>query len=167
MTRRRASDALHYSLAELAYVLLFLSLGVAALLQVRNAAAAAQLVEYEAEIAFLNELLEETRYGVVPCWRRPEAAVDPVVARVVIHSTGRFTALRTADGDEQTVRAADGAIPAVLAPLLRDLLATEMAYAGERSCYLRMEIENETDGYPVFREVASVAASLGIVVVNE
>lgn len=167
MIRRRAPDALHYSLAELAYVLLFLSVGVAALLYVRHAAAAEQLVEYEAEIAFLNELLEETRYGVVPCWRRPEAAVAPVVARVVIHADERFTVKRAAGADERLVQASEATVPTVLAPVLRELLATEMEYAGERNCYLRMEIENETDGYPVFREVASVAASLGIVVVNE
>jgi hypothetical protein len=167
--RQRGSGALFHSLSEFAYIMLFLSLGAAAalfaqnrLLEARAADYAAENERLAAEVAFLTEILEEKRHGVVPCWRRPEGAVPMVVATIVIHDRTSFTVLRTASGSSVQVGVREDLDAAV-----RSLLAEDLRYAGAKSCYLRVAIENQTNDYALFEEVASVVTGAGMVVARE
>ncbi|MFP4567211.1 MAG: hypothetical protein ACLFNX_11980 [Spirochaetaceae bacterium] len=187
--RQRGSDALFHSLSEFAYIMLFLSLAAALALFAQNDALEARAAEYAAEneelteeVAFLTEILEEKRHGVVPCWRRPEEAVPKVAATVVIHDETSFTVTHTASGDSVGVAADAAAESAAAAPdsessrtggrerldaSVRSLLAEDLRYAGEKTCYLRVAIENETNDYALYEEVAEVVTGAGMVVARD
>jgi hypothetical protein len=179
--RQRGSGALFHSLSEFAYIMLFLSLGAAAALFAQNRLLEARAVDYAAEnerlaaeVAFLTEILEEKRHGVVPCWRRPEGAVPKVVATIVIHDRTSFTVTRTASESSVRVGVQKAAADAVredprekLDERVRSLLAEDLRYAGAKSCYLRVAIENETNDYALFEDVASVVTGAGMVVARE
>jgi hypothetical protein len=114
---RRESQALMHSLSEFAYLLLFVVMGAALVLYGRAAELQRRAEEAEAlatqrgmrieelreEVAFLNEMLSEKRYGVVPCWRRPEGRVAPVSARIVIHSDERVVVSPAGEPNREVV----------------------------------------------------------------
>ena len=195
--RQRGSGALFHSLSEFAYIMLFLSLGAAAALFAQNHALEARAAEYAtenerltAEVAFLTEILEEKRHGVVPCWRRPEEAVPRVVATIVIHDEAEFTVTRTASGDSVRIGADVAAEPGSgrtggrepaeapgepsadtarerLNANVRSLLAEDLRYAGTKTCYLRVAIENRTNDYALYEKVAEVVTGAGMVVARD
>lgn len=82
---RGGSDAVVQSLSEIAFILFFLAIGAALLLYGKYETTRDALLETEVqrdsleeEVAFLQEILEEKRHGVVPCWRRPEGTNRPI-----------------------------------------------------------------------------------------
>ncbi|TVQ34851.1 MAG: hypothetical protein EA384_17050 [Spirochaetaceae bacterium] len=164
-----------YSLSEFAFVLLFVALAASALLYVRSLAAEQRAAEQELQIAalteevdFLNEMLSEKQYGVVPCWRRPDGSIAPLVGALTVHGPHRYTVSRVRDQDELTLNTAgaeDGSL--IMETALRQLYAEELAYAAEHNCYLRIAVQNETDSYAHFRDTASVIARTRMVVINE
>jgi hypothetical protein len=50
---------------------------------------------------------------------------------------------------------------------LRSLLSEELRYAGEKSCYLRVAVENETNDYALYERVAAVITDAGMVVARD
>lgn len=175
--RRRpsGSEALFHSLSEFAYILLFLALGALAVLYVQATAAEARAQAYAEEnerlaeeVAFLEEILEEKRHGVVPCWRRPEEEVPKVAGRIVIHDETSFTVLRGTEGRSVEVEASEAQkAKSELDEAMRKVLHEELTYAGEKNCYLRVEIENETNDFQLYDEVASIVTGAGMVVARE
>ena len=196
--RQRGSGALFHSLSEFAYIMLFLSLGAAAALFAQNDALEARAAEYAAEnerltaeVAFLTEILEEKRHGVVPCWRRPEEAVSRVVATILIHEEAEFTVTRTANEDSVRIGADTAAAKSAsgrtggrepaeapgepsadtayerLNASVRSLLAEDLRYAGTKTCYLRVAIENRTNDYALYEKVAEVVTGAGMVVARD
>lgn len=150
--------------------------------------------ELNAEVAFLSERLAELEGGVVPCWRRPDQTIPRSVGRITIHTERRFSidpaagsadaggsgsSARSALGDDAGAESAAGeAAPLELEleledheeldePMraeLRSLLDAELSYAAEHNCYLRLEVENETDEFSVYRSLVETVRRLGIVV---
>ncbi|TVR34680.1 MAG: hypothetical protein EA404_02115 [Spirochaetaceae bacterium] len=173
--KRSRSDVMHYSLSEFAFILLFLAAGALALLYARYAAAEQLNAEYQsriaeltAEIDFLGELLAETQYGVVPCWRRPDGGIPAVVGTLTIHAPGSLSAERTLGGRTLAIEAADGdSRAALIRATLAELFAAELAYADQKNCYLRLVIENRTDSYAHYRDLTSIVSRGNLVVVNE
>ena len=96
--RRVSATALHYSMAEFAYILLFLSIGALVLIFGRYQAAEDEIATLKAEVNFLNEILAEKENAVVPCWQRPDATIPEIVGTITIHSRTRYSLERTADG---------------------------------------------------------------------
>jgi hypothetical protein len=172
--RRARSDAMMYSLSEFAFILLFLSLAAAVLLLGRYADAAARAVSLEQEVsvleqevAFLNEILSEKQYGVVPCWRRPEQSVPPVVGTVTIHGRDVFSVARAADGRTVEIASREDESADAIEGTLRSLFRQDLEYAGEMNCYLRVAVHNQTNSFTFYRNVADVVSGTGMVVVNE
>ena len=196
--RPRDSAALFHSLSEFAYIMLFLSLGACVLLYAESRQARARAAAYAAEnerlaeeVAFLTDMLEEKRHGVVPCWRRPEGTIDKVAGSIVIHDEGWFTVVRGADGYTVDVREARpeaarslraaaggtevvdmepetaGSAIEVLDDTVRRVLRGELRYAGKKNCYLRVAVENQTNDYKLYEEVTSVVTGAGMVVAHE
>lgn len=161
------SEAMLFSLTEFAFVLTFLciaALGVvyagyelsrAHALQLQE-----QLVTLETEVVFLQELLDEKQYGVVPCWRRPEQAVPPLIGSVQI--SGR-------ESYEVQHRAGDlsHSTPQQLTQDVQRLFASDIRYAAEANCYLRIAVQNKTNSFSYYRQAADELRRSGLVVVNE
>lgn len=176
MRRRRAgSDALFHSLSEFAYILLFLALGVLAVLFVQVTVAQAQAQAYAEEnerlaeeVAFLEDMLEELRHGVVPCWRRPDSDIPMVAGRVVIHDETTFTAVSGTGGSSVEIEADEPPeARSELEDAMREGLHDDLSYAGEKNCYLRIAIDNRTNDYELYDEVASIITDAGMVVARE
>ncbi len=180
---RSRSQVMLYSLSEFAFILLFLSVGAGALLYARWSAAEQQAAEFHSQIAalseevdFLNEILAEKRYGVVPCWRRPDSAIPTLVGTVTIHGSGAFSVQRTHDqqtldigpAEQQTGDGASGdGEPLLIRQAVRGLFTAELDYAAAKNCYLRLVIDNQTDSYAHYRGLASLVSGTHMVVVNE
>ena len=174
MRSHARSDAMMYSISEFAFILAFLCIGLGALVYGRYRAveqiAEKQRVEIDvltAEVVFLNELLEEKQYGNVPCWRRPDATIPFVVGRLTIHDAESISAARAAEAAVRTVTLGGRTLEEALRPAVVDLFRSEIAYAGDHNCYLRLEVANETDNFPIYREVAAVVTRIGMVAVHE
>ena len=174
MSRYGRTDAMMYSLSEFAFILAFLCIGLGALVYGRYRAseqvAERQRVEIDvltAEVVFLNELLEEKQYGNVPCWRRPDATIPFVVGRLTIHDAESISAARAAEAAVRTVTLGGRTLEEALRPAVVDLFRSEIAYAGDHNCYLRLEVANETDEFPIYRDVAAVVTRIGMVAVHE
>lgn len=166
------NELMAITFSEFAYVLLFVALGAAALLFTRvNAARTelsfcyAQTEQLRSEVSGLNELLEETRYGVVPCWRRPERAVPPVSLAVVIESNGALR-LGTPDRKPVDLGVGEAADETAVRQAVIALIAEQQAYAAERACYLRVTVENRTTDFVPYRRVTETLRAIGLVVVN-
>jgi len=174
MKGRKPSSALFYSLAEFSWILLFLSIGAAALLFAEYRQASERIVFMKAEIEeltrevdFLNQQLAEKKYGVVPCWRRPEGLVPEIVGTLSIHTYFNQSVTRTADGKTIELQLRSGHRREQIADALKKLFAHEIEYAGCRNCYLRMRIINATNSFALYTEAADAAEAAGIVVVHE
>ena len=103
--KRNRPEAMHYSIAELGFVLFFLAAAAAVLIYSRaleHEAQAAELAKQNelikeevdrltAEVDFLNEMLAEKKHGVVPCWRRPDGEIPRLVGTVTIHHRHAIT----------------------------------------------------------------------------
>ena len=174
MRRRRSSDAFLFSLSEFAFILLFVLVAFGVVLFTLYAEALAELEAYEqrveeltAEVTFLSERLEELEGGVVPCWRRPDATIPRTVGLITIHTGRDYSISPAADSPERTVALEleeEEPVAEAMRAELRPLFAAELQYAAEHNCYLRVEVENETDEFPVYRELVEAVRSLGIVV---
>ena len=183
MSRYGRTDAMMYSLSEFAFILAFLCIGLGALVYGRYRAseeiAERQRAEIEvltAEVAFLNEILEEKQYGNVPCWRRPDATIPFVVGRLTIHDSGTMSAVRAAltpsgaaggAATDHEITLGGRTLDEALRPAVVDLFRSELAYAGDHNCYLRLEVANETDEFSIYRDVAAIVTRIGMVAVHE
>ncbi|MFP4331351.1 MAG: hypothetical protein ACLFP6_11590 [Spirochaetaceae bacterium] len=167
---RRGSQAMVQSLSELAFILFFLAVAAAVLLQARHAEARAALAAAEAElavldeeVAFLRQLMDEKQYGVVPCWRRPEGEVPQIAGGVRIAADGSWSVWNAASGEERELD--DDSEP--LAPVMETLFSREMRYADEMGCYIRVSIENGTPEFAPYERARETVVGLGLVVANE
>ncbi|ORC37392.1 hypothetical protein B4O97_04160 [Marispirochaeta aestuarii] len=171
---KRGSDAMHYSLAEFAYILFFLSVWAALLVYGRYQAVAVQYQNAREEISllteevnYLNEVLAEKENAVVPCWRRPDKAIPEVAGVIAIHSSTIYTLTRNPGDDRDAFAAPPETRDTILKTRTAAFFKEELAYAREKNCYIRVRIENHTNDFSLYKGMAQVLAGLGIVVVNE
>lgn len=181
---KQQSGAMIYSFSELAFLLFMIALVAAAVLfeqerhARREAAALAEerdtlllhqdvLTEkiggLEEQVDYLNGELERYLGGNVPCDRRWGTSIPRVVGRVDIQ---RLTQYRLVNHRTQQVTAfssEDRAVPGAIVELTRDLFRDELAYAQRNTCYIRVEVANETNNFALFREVDSTLRRINIV----
>jgi hypothetical protein len=165
-SRRKGSDIIYYSFSEFAFLLLFLSIGAGAAVTVSYLEARKVIEEQAREITVLNELLADKRYGVVPCWKRPEGAVPEVAGTVTIHSGSRLT-VRHHSGQQAELVFRYGTLKEQLIPAVGRLFKGEQVYAAEKNCYLRFTVVNETNSYELYHTVSRSLSEIGMVVVDE
>lgn len=179
---------MHFSLSEFAFVLLFLSMGTAAVLLRISEEAQQEADRYareartlragiavlhediqtlELEVAFLNEMLAEYRHGVVPCWRRPDTIVPPVAGRIVIHHRDRYSIRRTGAAEAVVLDTEPSTMATDLEEVIRTDFADQMQYAAENRCYVRIGVKNETNSFRFYQDVVDVVRRTAMVVVNE
>jgi hypothetical protein len=164
---RGRSGALHYSLAEFAYILFFLSVGALVLLYGEYRQSLAAVETLREEVNFLNEKLAEKENAVVPCWQRPDKTIPETVGSITIHSRTRYSILRTRDGRNEAFAAPPEERDGMVSERLLHLFAAELAYAERRNCYIRMRILNETNDFSLYKGMAEVLVRVGVVLVNE
>lgn len=164
---RGRSEAMLFSLTEFAFVLLFLCIaGLGVLYAAYDAGnrqahlMRARVDTLETEVVFLQELLDEKQYGVVPCWRRPEQKVAPLIGSVRILGPNAYTV-------EHRSGVARDSLPEELIPNVLELFAPDIRYASEMNCYLRVAVDNTTNSFAYYRRVADELRNHGLVVVNE
>lgn len=174
MAVRGDSTVLHYSLAEFAYILFFLSIGVLTLLFVRymtaqeeNAKLQLTVTELEEEVEFLNEILAEKENAIVPCWRRPDGVIPELVGTITINSPVEMELEHAGNGELRRIETPPEERTEILTGELLRLLRDERVYAEVKNCYIRMRIVNETNDFSLFREAAEVLKRIGVVLVNE
>lgn len=165
--RRSRSEAMLFSLTEFAFVLVFVCIAALSFLYAGYEASRGQarllrqqVDTLESEVVFLQELLDEKQYGVVPCWRRPEQAVPPLIGSVRISGPDSFAV-------EHRSGAVRNSESARLMPDIQELFAPDIRYAAGAHCYLRIEVRNETNSFAYYRTVADELREQGLVVVNE
>lgn len=165
--RGSRSEAMLFSLTEFAFVLVFLCIAALGLLYAayelgnRQVRSLQQLTDtLEAEVGFLRELLDEKQYGVVPCWRRPEQKVPPLIGSVRIAGQTEYEIEHRAGNSHDST-------PAHLLSDIQALFAPDLTYAAEMNCYLRIAVRNETNSFAYYREVSDQLRRNGLVVVNE
>lgn len=177
---RGKSDALHYSLAEFSWILLFLAIGALVLIafqlsreRARVDGLEAQVVELQEkngelirEVNVLNELLAEKKNGVVPCWRRPEGVVPKLMGTIRIQGRDDVLLSRSRDGEDRKLTLGEKERQESLIKALTDLFYRELAYAREKNCYVRLRIVNETNSFKFYQEASDAATEAGIVVVQ-
>ncbi|MCA1755686.1 MAG: hypothetical protein LC641_13525, partial [Spirochaeta sp.] len=112
------------------------------------------------EVVFLQELLDEKQYGVVPCWRRPEQQVPPLIGSVRILGPAAYTV-------EHRAGTTRDSSPQELIQDIQGLFNSDIRYADEMNCYLRVAVDNTTNSFAVYRRVADELRDNGLVVVNE
>lgn len=185
MSEKPRPDAMLFSLSELAFVLFLLAITAAAMIFQSHEDTRAEAVrleeerdvlrkerEYletsvvalEQEVGFLNEVLDEYRYGVVPCWRRPDGTIPPLVGVVTIHTRSRYEITRERSGDTLILTEAPVAMEEYLEESLRTLFQEEFTYAAANRCYLRISVLNETNSFPLYENVVSVVSRRNMVV---
>ena len=189
MRKQTQSDAMLFSLSELAFVLLFLAIGAAVMLfQVSRSARAeaeavrqekislqdtvvtleSSLVTLEVEVEFLQKTLDEFRYGVVPCWRRPDKTIPLLVGSVAINNRDRYTITRNNRSTEVFVLETEPHIVREdLTRALVTLFEEEINYAAANRCYLRMAVTNDTNSFVFYQTVAEVVTGTKMVVASE
>ncbi len=163
MSGRGGSQALVYSQAEFAYILLFIALGALSLLFLQYRTA-------KEEVIFLLErieMMEDKKEAAYPCWVRPDGIIPKVAGVVVIHSADFIEVSRTDGGFEELRIDGTGNRRELVFSAVRRIFQQDNQFASRNQCYIRVQIENRTNDYAVFLETAQVLRSLGIVAVNE
>jgi hypothetical protein len=131
-----------------------------------NVVLEADKIRLAEEVNFLNELLAEKENGVVPCWRRPEGVVPPLVGTITIEGRDDILAIRESDGAARSLVLPESGREEVIARMLAELFSEELRFSREKNCYLRLKIVNETNSFKFYQEVSNGAARAGIVVVQ-
>jgi hypothetical protein len=162
-----------FSLAELAFLLLFISIAAAGYLygQWRQEAERAgalygELRAAASERSVLAERLAEKENAAVPCWSCPGSTVPKISGTVTILGPETFAVRRSATGESITLQADRSTYSARLKTVLRRMFAAELAYSGRKNCYLRMHISNETNSFDLYQRAAEILQELQIVVVE-
>jgi Tfp pilus assembly protein PilZ len=170
MSRHGGSQALVYSQAEFAYILLFIALGALSLLFLQYRAVKEEVVFLLEQI----EKMEEKKDAAYPCWIRPDGIIPRIAGVVVIHSdslveirrsNGGFREIRS-DGENESADSGRGRRDELFTAL-RQMFREDNQFATCNHCYIRVQIENRTNDYSLYLETAQVLRSLGIVAVNE
>lgn len=185
MSQKPRPDAMLFSLSELAFVLFFLAITAAVLIYQSHEDAqrkaeqlqadktqlvreqeflTASIDSLEKEVVFLYEMLEEYRHGVVPCWRRPDSPVSPLIGAITIRSLSRYEILRTGSSEERVLAGTRREIEENLRETLPVLFREELAYAGANRCYLRISVRNETNLFSLYEKVVEVVSGHNMVV---
>ncbi len=185
MSEKPRPDAMLFSLSELAFILFFLAVTAAAIvfqahedtraeadkltterdtLRAERDYLAVSVDDLEQEVDFLNEILEEYRHGVVPCWRRPDTIVPPVIGEIAIRSLSRYEIIRTGSSDVTVLTGARRELEENLKDALPVLFREELAYAGANRCYLRINVRNETNLFSLYENVVDVITGRNMVV---
>ncbi|MFP4384068.1 MAG: hypothetical protein ACLFSE_08460 [Spirochaetia bacterium] len=164
--KRKGSDIIYYTFSEFAFLLLFLSLGAGAAVTVSYLDAKQIIEDKTREIEVLNELLADKRYGVVPCWKRPEGAVPEITGTVTIHGGTLLTVLHHA-GKSSQVTFQPGNLKEKLIATVSGMFREEQAFAEKKSCYLRFTVINETNSYELYHAVSRCLSDIGMVIVDE
>ncbi len=174
MRRRGSSPVLSYSLSEFAFILLFLSMGSLAVLftsylgkVVELEAVTGENINLKEEVKFLNEILAEKENAIVPCWRRPEGLIPPLVGRIIIHSQGEVSVIRNRDEYREEILSGPDDIGFDTNEVLKILFREDRNYAKEKNCYIRIGMENRTNDFAVYHDLVKVLGYLGMVLVNE
>lgn len=155
--------AFHYSLAEFAYILFFLCFAVLSytgFLYLREKGETARL---SAEVIRLTEVIARLENGNVPCFKKEDSPIPEFIAVITIKSRTRLT-ITCADGRVEAVGAPPEALPGIMEKKVAQLFARETAYRDQYGCYLRVQIVNETNDYGLYRNMADIMRSLGIIV---
>ncbi len=188
---KQQSGAMIYSFSELAFLLFMIALVAAAVLfeqerHVRREAAAlaeerdvllhrqdvllhrqdvltATISGLEEEVDYLNAELERYLGGNVPCDRRWGSPIPWLVGRVHIQRLTEYSLLNHETQRSATFSSEERAVPGALVELARDLFLDELRFARAYSCYIRVEIVNETNNFALFREVDTVLRRINIV----
>jgi hypothetical protein len=107
--------------------------------------------------------------GNIPCWRRPDATIPFFIGTLSIGDAQSVGVLRPGEQetDARIVNDADGALEADLGAAIRQQFASELRYAAENRCYLRIAVRNETEAFAPYRRVVEVVNRTGIVPVGE
>lgn len=164
--KRNKQTASLYSLTEFAYLLLFVFIGAAVIMFVQIRQDRQTIAGLKQETEFLQKMLDEKKDGAVPCWKRPDSPVPEIAGTVVIHSTFLYTVQHHKKGEREVMITDSGKAEEQLKEVLRQVFWEDTAYAGKKKCYVRVKIVNETNDYSLYKNLASVFKSLGIVVVN-
>jgi hypothetical protein len=178
MSRRSRPEAMLFSLSELAFVFFFLAVTAAVLvyqsyeesqaetdrLTEERVRLAASVETLEEEVVFLNDMLEEYRHGVVPCWRRPDGTISPVIGEITIRHRSRYEVLRHGSDDVSVLVGTQAALAESLDGFLTTAFREELVYAGANRCYLRIAVRNETDSFQLYEDVVNVVAGRNVVV---
>ncbi|OQY34672.1 MAG: hypothetical protein B6241_03790 [Spirochaetaceae bacterium 4572_59] len=177
MSTYKSSAALHYSMAEFAWILFFLASAASIILyaeelrlQDLNRELLSQNESLIEEVDDLSFRLAEKENAVMPCWKRPDSLIPEIVGTIIIEGSrmirfshySREETVLTLSREDSTF----GLSIKVRAVLLKQF-QWEREYAAQRNCYLRMKIINHTERYSLYQEVAEVLNGLGIVVVQE
>lgn len=185
MSEKPRPDAMLFSLSELAFVLFFLAVTAAVLIYQSHEDTqreaeqlqaeknrlvgerellTASIDSLEKEVVFLYEMLEEYRHGVVPCWRRPDSVVPPVIGAITIRSLSRFEILKSGSSEEVELTGTRQEIEENLRESLPVLFREELAYAETNRCYLRISVRNETNLFSLYESVVEVISGRSMVV---
>lgn len=169
MKHRSHGEAMLFSLSEIAFVLLLLSVISGVIVYGQWRGAVARTSELEAEVEFLQDQLEELAMGNVPCWRRPDGTVPFLIGTLTVPDERSVGILPPGieDDDAIMVEAADGELEAALDSAIRQTFAPDLRYAAENRCYLRIAVRNLTDSFAPYRRVVEVVNGTGIVPVGE
>ncbi|MBF9018477.1 MULTISPECIES: hypothetical protein [unclassified Oceanispirochaeta] len=178
--RSRGGSALYFSLAEFVWILFFLAAGALTLgykeyksMESEHSALKENHASLSANYLIVKARLDELENGVVPCWKRPDSPIPPVIGEIIIESP-RLIRISSYKGKDQSLVISSGesegsqqAAFNTLRQMLRSRYKEEFDTAGDENCYLRMRILNQTERYSLYQQSAAVLKSLGIVVVQE
>ncbi len=163
-----------FSLAELAFLLLFLSIAAAGYLYgqwqqeaQRVESLYGDLRAVAAERSVLAERLAEKEHAAVPCWSCPGSTVPKISGTVTLVGPETFSVSKSATGESVTLQADRSTYTSRMRTVLRRMFAGELAYSGKKNCYLRMHIENKTNSFTLYRHTSEILQELEIVIVEQ
>ena len=172
---RKTGTAVYYSLAEYAYVILFIAIGVSAYLFTEyqslredNAKLQTRIDEMTVEIEELKRQLAESkqREAQLPCDAIIGSGVSATIGTVTIESATSYQiySVRT-DSTKRAENISESLAIALLANDVEQLFAKSIEYAAENECFVRARLVNETNDFALFERYRTVLLNAGIAVV--
>ena len=175
--KRRPGASMYYSLAEYAYVILFLTIGISAFLHAENNRQREENEELERRLAqqhltiqelqFELEKLREKEKAQLPCDAIEGPEIGNIVGVLTIKSTAAFEIVSVESSETRSIENIREALAlAVLRDTVNEMFGELMSFADTNECFLRIRLLNETNDHSLYLKYKSALGVSGMVIVD-
>lgn len=175
-SRRKSNISIYYSMAEFVYVLLFVSIGIAAFLYMENGKyheeieslkiERSQLVQTVQHLQEELEKLREKEKAQLSCDAVEGSGINNIIAVVTIKSNTSFEIMKTRNSEKRSVENVPEELTlAVLRNSIEELFSDTISFSRVNQCFLRAQLLNETNDYSLYLKYKRILQESGIAVI--
>ena len=168
MRKNNTSPIVNFSLSEISFILLFISIAASVLLFGQWIKSTKEIENLEKEIVYLQTIIAEKRDAVTPCWKRPDSIIPPIAIEIIIENATSIKIIHYKYGEIllDNLSSNPEKDHRKIVKNLNQILSEDLEYANKRRCYIRGKIKNNTNNFNLYKRIADCYLVAEVVLIN-